>query len=73
VLVSGEVAGIHNVGTVPSARGIGVGRRLTAHAANAGRAFGATHAVLQTTPAGEPVYRGMGFSEVCVVERWMQR
>ncbi len=71
VLVGAGVAGIYNVGTVPDARGLGIGRALTAHAARAGRAYGADDAVLQTTRAAESLYAAMGFGEVCVIDRWI--
>jgi len=63
-LVSNGVAGIYWVGTVPEARGHGIGEACTRAAANAGFDAGARFAALQASEMGEPIYRRMGFREV---------
>lgn len=60
--VTGATAGVYNVATLPDHRGRGFGEALTAAAARAGADRGATHAILQASQAGEPVYRRMGYA-----------
>jgi GNAT superfamily N-acetyltransferase len=62
VFVTEGVAGIYNVATIPDRRGKGYGAALTWEAAAIGRGQGATRSILQSSEAGEPVYRGMGFT-----------
>jgi GNAT superfamily N-acetyltransferase len=64
VVNSDLVAGIQFVGTVPDARGRGLGELCTRWAANAGWDMGASAIVLEASDAGEPLYRQMGFVEV---------
>jgi len=64
VVGSDGVAGIQLVGTVPEARGRGLGELCTAWAADAGFGLGAEAVVLEASEAGEPLYRRMGFTEV---------
>ena len=59
------VAGIYGVATVPDARRRGIGAALTFAAVEAGRRAGFRHAVLVATAMGAPVYRRLGFEEVC--------
>ncbi|HUP84514.1 MAG TPA: GNAT family N-acetyltransferase [Acidimicrobiales bacterium] len=61
VYVSGDIAGVYNVATVPSARGKGVGAAITWAAALAGREAGMTRSILQASQMGEPVYARMGY------------
>ena len=60
--VTGSIAGVYNVATLPEARGQGVGAAVTWAAALAGRDAGATWSVLQASEAGEPVYTRMGYA-----------
>jgi GNAT superfamily N-acetyltransferase len=62
--VSHGVAGVYWVGTVKSARGMGLARKLTAMAVKAGLELGADVASLQASPMGKPVYSAMGFETV---------
>ncbi len=64
VIVSDRVAGVQLVGTVPDARGRGLGELCTRWAVNAGFELGAEAAVLEASEMGEPIYRRMGFVEV---------
>ena len=64
VVVAAGVAGIQLVGTVPDARGRGIGELCTRWAVNEGFRLGASAAVLEASEQGEPLYRRMGFVEV---------
>jgi len=63
-LVSRGVVGIYAVATLPEARGRGIGAAMTRRAAQDGFAAGATAAVLQASPMGQPVYARMGFRTI---------
>jgi ribosomal protein S18 acetylase RimI-like enzyme len=58
------VAGIQLVGTIPGARGRGLGELCTRWAVNAGFELGARAIVLEASDAGEPLYLRLGFVEV---------
>jgi GNAT superfamily N-acetyltransferase len=63
-LVSHGVAGIYWVGSLEEARGMGLGRALTAAATNAGFDLGAEIASLQASEMGRPVYETMGYEAI---------
>lgn len=63
-IVNHGVAGIYWVGSVEAAREKGLGRALTAAAANAGIELGAELVSLQASSMGEPVYSAMGFETI---------
>jgi hypothetical protein len=60
-IVNHGVAGIFWIGSLGEARGMGLGRAVTAAATNAGLDLGADVASLQASHMGEPLYRAMGF------------
>ena len=62
VYVTGGIAGVYNVATLPAARGKGVGAAVTWAAALAGAAAGATRSILQASEMGAPVYTRMGYA-----------
>jgi GNAT superfamily N-acetyltransferase len=64
VVGTGSVAGIQLVGTVPGARGRGLGELCTRWAVGAGFDLGARAVVLEASEAGEPLYLRLGFVEV---------
>ncbi len=64
VVATGPVAGIQLVGTVPGARGRGLGELCTRWAVGAGFDLGARAVVLEASEAGEPLYLRLGFVEV---------
>lgn len=61
---SGATAGINNVATVDTFRGKGYGAALTWAAVAEGARRGCTHAILQASESGYPVYRRMGFVDL---------
>jgi len=72
LFLSEGVAGIYAVATVPSARRKGIGARITLLPLLEARARGYQFAVLQASELGQPVYRSLGFKEVCRIRsyRW---
>ncbi|HST16018.1 MAG TPA: GNAT family N-acetyltransferase [Gaiellaceae bacterium] len=65
LVVSDEVAGIYNVGTLPEFRRRGLGALVSIAALAAGRARGCTIGALQASQQAESVYRAIGFEECC--------
>jgi GNAT superfamily N-acetyltransferase len=63
-------AGVFMVGTVPEARGRGLARRLLLHALHDARAAGSTVSTLQSSRLGYPVYRRLGYVELCRLGIW---
>lgn len=63
-IASHGVGGIYWVGTTTAARGLGLGRAVTAAAVNTGFDLGAGTASLQASPMGESLYRRMGFETI---------
>lgn len=59
------VAGIYDVGVLPDFRRRGIATAMSAEACRFARQQGYRAAVLTATSAGEPVYRNLGFAEVC--------
>jgi ribosomal protein S18 acetylase RimI-like enzyme len=67
VLLGGGVAGLYHVGTLPHARGRGLGRAVTVAALLAARDRGFTSAVLQSSAEAFGLYRSLGFHTVAEV------
>src|SRR4051812_42093717 len=61
VSISGTTAGVYNVATTPERQRNGYGAAMTWAAIRAGQQLGGDHAILQASPAGQPVYAAMGF------------
>jgi ribosomal protein S18 acetylase RimI-like enzyme len=65
LFVNKETAGIYYVATLPEFRSKGLGFYVTLAAMNAAKNAGYKKIILQATPAGEKVYRRIGFQEIC--------
>jgi ribosomal protein S18 acetylase RimI-like enzyme len=65
-----DVARIGWVGTVPAYRRRGLGAAVTRAAALAGFDRGAQIAALESSPAGEPLYRSLGFRSITNYRVW---
>ncbi len=63
-LLSGDTAGVFQVGTLEQHRGKGLGNVLTGHAIKAAAERGARISYLQASALGQPVYESMGFKTV---------
>jgi GNAT superfamily N-acetyltransferase len=64
------VAGIFNVGVVAQVRRRGIGAAVTAAACRLARDLGCRYALLNASPAGEPVYRRLGFVSLGEGQTW---
>ena len=69
-VMTGEAVCLFNVATPPEARGRGYGAAISAHAVEEGGRRGARVATLQSSAAGLPVYRRLGFETVVEYEVW---
>jgi len=67
----GDVAGIHWVGTLPAARGRGIGTAMTWAVVDDARALGYRLAVLHASQMGLGVYRRLGFTPHCTFEHYV--
>jgi GNAT superfamily N-acetyltransferase len=68
------VAAVFGVGTVPDARGRGLGAAITLEPLREARERGYRYAVLFASDLGAPVYRRIGFRDVGVgISRWLWR
>ncbi len=68
VFFAAGVAGIYHVSTVPEQRGRGVGLAITRAPLIEARRRGYRIAILHATEMGFPVYRRLGFQEVCAIQ-----
>jgi ribosomal protein S18 acetylase RimI-like enzyme len=71
LLTGHDVAGIYCVATLASARRRGIGAAMMRNTMHVAKAAGASSATLQASPAGEPVYRDLGFVECCRVAHYL--
>ena len=70
LVVSGSLASLHTVATLPAARRQGIGAAVSAAPLRAARATGYRVAILQPTAMGDPVYRRLGFSDCFALPRY---
>lgn len=65
LFINGKTAGIYYVATLPEYRNRGLGYFVTLAAMRAAKTAGYRNIILQATPAGEKIYRRIGFQEIC--------
>lgn len=68
VFLDGDVAGIYNVGTMPEARGRGIGTAMTLTPLLEARERGCRLGVLQSSQTGYGIYKALGFQEYCKID-----
>lgn len=71
VLDSG-VAGVYAIATIPEARQRGIGRYMTMLPLLEARRLDYRVAVMQASSMGYPIYKGLGFCDVCNYRLYMQ-
>lgn len=71
LFITGEIAGIYNVVTVPTYRRRGIGAALTSFALRDARDRGCTLGALQASPMSVSMYRALGFEEVCTISHYV--
>jgi ribosomal protein S18 acetylase RimI-like enzyme len=64
LVITGDVAGVYNVATLPRFRRHGYGEAMTAHALGRGAELGCSMGTLQATLQGRSIYERMGFHTV---------
>jgi GNAT superfamily N-acetyltransferase len=67
VCIQDGVAGIYCVATLEAYRGRGLGTAITRAAIAYAKKRGATHSLLHATQMGLPIYRKIGFKELCEI------
>jgi ribosomal protein S18 acetylase RimI-like enzyme len=61
LFLTGEIAGLYHIGTLPSWRGRGIGTALTAHCLNEAKRLQKRRVVLRASESGEKLYTKLGF------------
>jgi GNAT superfamily N-acetyltransferase len=69
---AGGYAWVTNIGTIPEARGRGIGTAITGRLLTMARDGGHRHAYLAASKRGEPVYRRLGFVVTCRLGRFVR-
>jgi len=67
------VAGLYGIGTVPQARGQGIGTAITVAPLLAARDLGYRVGILHASDMGVDMYRSLGFKEYCKINRYVLR
>lgn len=65
------VAGLYSVGTLPHARGQGIGTAISLAPLLVARTLGYNVGVLLASPSGYSVYRKIGFRECCQIQSYL--
>ncbi|GCE08738.1 hypothetical protein KDAU_60670 [Dictyobacter aurantiacus] len=65
------VAGLFSVGTLPEARGQGIGSAISVAPLSVARTLGYNIGVLQASPMGYSIYARIGFQECCSIQTYL--
>ncbi len=71
LFLSDGVAGLYHVGTLPEARGRGIGTALVQASLMEAQSRGARHCVLYSSAMGLNIYRRLGFKVYCLLDRYV--
>lgn len=71
LFLHGEIGGIFNVATLPTARGKGIGSAITAACLRDAHETGCRAALLSSSAMGLPVYQRLGFQTVAAVDEFV--
>jgi GNAT superfamily N-acetyltransferase len=72
LVLEAGVAGIYAVATLPAARNKGIGRFMTLYPLLEARQLGYRVGILQASSMGYPIYKKMGFADMCMYGLYMQ-
>ncbi len=70
LLLGAGVAGLYGVGTIPRARGRGIGTAMTLATLREARGRGYRVGILYASAMGRPLYRRLGFREYLMVQQY---
>jgi ribosomal protein S18 acetylase RimI-like enzyme len=71
IFYGSRAAAVKHVSTLPEYRRRGIASALTVFSLEDARRAGCRYAALTSSPEGYPVYRKLGFEEVCTIERYV--
>lgn len=72
LVLEAGVAGVYALATLPEARNKGIGRAMTLQPYLEAKAMGYRVGILQASSAGYPIYRKLGFNDVCKYALYLQ-
>lgn len=71
IFMGAGVVGLYSVGTLPQARGQGIGSAISLAPLLVARSLGYNISVLQASPSGYSVYTKIGFRECCQLQSYL--
>lgn len=71
IFYGSRAAAVKHVSTLPAYQRRGIASALTCYALEDARELGCRYAALTSSPEGYPVYRRLGFEEVCKISRYI--
>ncbi|GHO83528.1 GNAT family N-acetyltransferase [Dictyobacter formicarum] len=71
IFLGAGVAGLFSVGTLPEARGRGIGSTISLAPLSVASALGYNIGVLQASPTGYSIYTNIGFQKCCSIQTYL--